>query len=818
MHFIKHLFFFTLFTGILSTTGFAQALTTLKGKLVSEESQTDLAGATISLLNTADSTIIKNTTSIKDGSFELKNVAEGNYMLSVTHTAFHKTYSKPFTVKANDVAVNLPPLPLNALSKTLAGVTVTGKKSFIEHKVDRTVINVDASITNAGTTAWEVLENAPGVIVDKDGNISLKGKEGVLIMIDGRPAQLGGADLANYLRGMSSNQLDQIEIMTNPPARFDASGTAGVINIKTKKNKAAGYNGAFTLGYGQGRYPKANEGFNFNYRKDKINFFTNLSHNFNKGYEIITINRKIKDENTYVVQNLFDQEASQVRTGNSLNGKIGMDFIPSQKTNFGFVLSGYNSHFENNSSNETYIYSPSKEMESRTGALVINNNNWKSFSTNLNYRTVFDSTGQELTADLDYIEYGSKQRLSMNNSYFDINGNPSAKADTLFGSLPQDINIYSGRLDYTLPLKKKGARFEAGLKSSIVKTDNNASYDSLQYGQIIHDYNRSNHFIYEENINAAYANLSTPLTKKISAQFGLRLENTNAKGKQLTTGQNFDRHYTQLFPTAYFQYKVNENNNFGLNYGRRIQRPNYERLNPFIRFIDRYTYSEGNPDLKPQFSHQVEVSHSYKNKLITTFNYSKTVDIIQNTIEQKGRIAYAKHANIATLRQYGLSINANNNLTQWWTSNVNVNIYNNLFEGEVNNTPISLSSTRVLFTSTQQFKLTKTLSAELNGIYRSGGVQGVGIMKDIGMLSAGFSQLVMKNKGTLKLSVRDIFHTIQPSININYGNVDVAIKESNDTRVVNLSFSYRFSKGKLTPVKKKSNGSAADEQNRVGVN
>ncbi|HEY0730967.1 MAG TPA: TonB-dependent receptor, partial [Chitinophagaceae bacterium] len=291
MNHFKHLIFLFLFLSIVSISGFAQVLSVINGKVASAETQVDLSGATVSLLNAADSTTVKNTTTARNGSFELKMIPAGNYFLAVTHTDFQKTYSRSFTVKPGEAIVSIPPVQLNTAAKTLAGVTVTGKKSFIEHKVDRTVLNVDASITNTGSTALDVLENAPGVIVDKDGNISLKGKEGVLIMIDGRPAQLGGEDLANYLRGMSSNQLDQIEIMTNPPARFDASGTAGVINIKTKKNKAAGYNGSFTLGYGQGRYPKANEGFNFNYRKGKINFFTNLSHNFNKGYEVISINR-----------------------------------------------------------------------------------------------------------------------------------------------------------------------------------------------------------------------------------------------------------------------------------------------------------------------------------------------------------------------------------------------------------------------------------------------------------------------------------------------------------------------------------------------
>ena len=246
----------------------------------------------------------------------------------------------------------------------------------------------------------------------------------------------------------------------------------------------------------------------------------------------------------------------------------------------------------------------------------------KALAPILTFAGYLDKKGKEITSDIDYCKTSVQDNdLFMVNSYTDAAGNPFRKADTLTGLLPQHINVYSARVDYLHPLKKN-ARFEAGIKSSVVRTDNNASYDSIQYGKIVHDFNRSNHFIYEENINAAYVNLSTSLSKKITAQFGLRLENTNAKGRQKTTGENFDRHYTQLFPTAYFQYKANDKNNFGANFGRRVSRPSYQSLNPFIRFIDRYTFSQGNPNLKPSVSNNIELSHTWKNQITTTLNYT----------------------------------------------------------------------------------------------------------------------------------------------------------------------------------------------------
>lgn len=783
---------------------------------VIDGSQKIVEASTISLLRAKDSSSVKFAVPSKEGKFVFESIEYGKYMVSVSAIGHLKGYSEIFELTPAQNSIQLKTINLVPVDNTLGNITITAKRPFIEQRIDRTIVNVDASVTNAGSTAMEVLEKSPGITVDKDGNISLKGKEGVMVLVDGRPTQLSGADLANLLRSMSSNQLDQLEIMTNPPAKYDAAGNAGIINIKTKKNKQPGYNGSANIGYGQGRYSRFNEGLNLNYKVGKINLFTNLSHNYRKTYNTLTIQRNLRNKSTKELENYFDQRADMLNEGNSYNGKIGMDYFANKKTTVGFVLSGFNNPVSFSNQNLTLISTPSKVLESRTQARVGAEQTWKNFSTNLNFRTLIDSAGKELTGDLDYIGYDSKNTMELTNAYFTGTGVESKKADTLLGSLPQNIKIYSGRLDYIHPLKN-GARFEAGIKSSIVKTDNNASYDSLQYGQVIHDVNRSNHFVYEENINAAYLNLSTPLSKKINAQLGLRVENTNAKGVQLTTGQEFDRHYTQLFPTAYFQYKANEKSNFGLNYGRRIRRPNYESLNPFIRFLDRYTYMQGNPNLKPQFSHNVEASHTYKNFLTTTVNYNITTDIIQNVIEQKGQEAYAKQANIAQLRQYGIAVSANNPITTWWTSSMYVNVFNNHFTGVVDGTPISFTSTTLALNGTQQFKLSKTLSAELSGFYRTGGVEGVVAIQPMGMLSAGLSQQILNSKGTIRINVRDIFLTQKTNAKSNYGNVDAAFQEIRDSRAINIGLTYRFSKGKINNAKKKSNGSAGEEENRVGV-
>ena len=810
---MKQIFILLMIAGTLvsqAQTGKAK----ISGDVI-DGNQKIIESATIALLRAKDSSTVKFSTADKSGKFVFENILSGKYLVSVSAVGHQKGFSEVFEISETS-SVQLKTIELIPQAKGMANVTVTAKRPLIEQKIDRTVVNVEASVTNVGATALEVLEKSPGISVDKDGNISLKGKEGVMVLIDGRPTQLGGTDLANMLRNMNANQLDQIEIMTNPPAKYDAAGNAGIINIKTKKNKQAGYNGSLNLGYTQGKYPKFNESFNFNYKEGKVNVFTNLSHNHRKNYNTLTINRNLLNENTKVLEKYFDQVANMINEGNSYNAKLGLDFFATKRTTYGVVFNGFSSPGTFHNNNRTLISDPNHDLINDTRATVDNAQSWKNFSTNLNFRTLLDTTGKELTADLDYIYYDSKNTQDLINSYFNASGDPTSKADTLIGSLPQNIKIYSGRMDYLQPLKG-GARFEAGIKSSVVRTDNNAQYDSLQYGQTVHDFNRSNHFIYEENINAAYVNLNKQLNKKFGAQLGLRLENTNAKGRQITTGQTFDRHYTQLFPTAFLQYKANEKNNFGLNYGRRLRRPNYESLNPFIRFLDRYTYQQGNPDLKPQFSHNIELSHTYKNFLTTTLNYTRTTDIIQGVIEQKGEEAYAKQANIANQRQFGIAVSANNPITKWWTNSFYVNVFNNKFNGLVNNVPITVNATTLMLNGSQQFKFAKTWTAEVSGFFRTSGVEGVILVRPMGMLSTGISKQIMKDKGMLRLNVRDILLTQKTSAKSKYGNVDARFTESRDSRVVSFGFTYRFSKGKINNTRKRTNGSANEEQNRVGV-
>ena len=795
----------------LSLAGFSQKSTSISGQ-VKDENQKPYVGATVSLYRAKDTVLVKAAFTNKAGEYAFDGVKETNYIVGVSAVGYQRSLSA--VLKADGGSIIVPAFSLATEAKGLKDVTVQAKKPLFEQKPDKMVVNVEASPSNAGANALEILEKSPGITVDKDGNISLKGKAGVQIFMDGKPAYLSGQDLINYLRNLSGAQLDQIEIMTNPPAKYDAAGNSGIINIKTKKTKQMGYNVSATIGYTQGVYARNNQNLNFNYRKNKVNVFGTLSRNERNHFQELSIQRKFIEANTKEIKSLFDQDTRMGRWNASNSAKLGADFFVNKKTTIGAVVNGfYNLGIFKNTS-DIYIFDPNNILQSNTYATSRSNTLWQSFSSNANLRHVIDTTGKEITADFDYVHYNSANTQDLTNAYYDAAGNPTWTPDRLLGNLPQLINIFSGKVDYVHPLKK-GAKFEAGVKTAFVNTDANAIYDSVINNVLVRDYIRSNHFIYDENINAAYVNYSRPFTKKLSGQFGLRLENTVANGNQLTTGEKFRLDYTQLFPTAYLAYAANKKHNWTVNYGRRIRRPDYESLNPFVEFLDRYTYEQGNPYLKPQFSHNVEMSHTFNSFLTTTINYTKTNNIIQQVLEQNELTnqTFIKQANIASQRQYGVAISAFTQIKSF-SGNIYANVFNNEFKGIINNTNVTVGATTAVFNASASYKFKKGLTTEVSGFYRTEAVEGVFRIGGFGMVNLGASMPLFKNKATIRLSVRDIFWTQKIKGSSKFGNIDANFQQFQDSRTAGISFTYRLSKGKVNGSKRKTGG-AGDEQNRV---
>jgi len=454
---------FTLLAIFFGTAMFVQAQTKT-GKItgsIKDGPQKNLQSATITLLRAQDSSSVKFSVTNKEGNYEFVNVREGKYLVSVTLVGYEKSFSPSFEITEANPEMNLGTILLSESAKNLGGVTVSAKRPFIEAKIDKTVVNVDASPTSAGATALEVLEKSPGVTVDNDGNISLRGKAGVIVMLDGKPTYLSSTDLANLLKNMPASALDQIEIMTNPSSKYDASGNSGVINIKTKKGKSDGFNGSIMFGATAGLFkpndvlyltPRAQSSFTFNYRKNKLNFFGNYNPNFNRSKGYLQINRKIIDDDYNVTG--YSDVVTNFKFGNfNQTLKLGLDYYADKKNTFGVVVSGFMFKGHPTPVTTTTFSDVNHQPSFSLVSLTENKISFKNFTSNFNYRHVFDTTGRELTVDLDYVRYDNTSNMLLTTDFYDGGGQQRPDELLLRGHLPSDINIYSLRSDYTHPFK-----------------------------------------------------------------------------------------------------------------------------------------------------------------------------------------------------------------------------------------------------------------------------------------------------------------------------------------------------------------------------
>lgn len=797
----------------LSLTGFAQKMNgKINGSVIDGNTKT-IESANITLLRARDSSLVKISASDKSGNFSFEDIAAGRYLVSITAVAHQKAFSEVVELTAANPTITLKSIRLLPQSNIVGTVTVTSKRPLIEQRAGMTVLNVEASPTNAGLNALELLEKSPGVSVDNDGNISLKGKQGVLILLDGKPTYMSPTDLAAFLKNMQSSNLDQIEIMTNPPAKYDAAGNSGIINIKTKKGNVKGMNGTTNFGYTQGYYDRFNGGTNLNYRNNKLNLFGGFNAGTYEGYNQLTIGRKFYEIDHATVAGSGDQVSNRHFKGNFQSFKAGMDYYFSKKDIAGFVVNGNFGHHNQNENSNSNVRDGQRDILYKLQSVSDNSSLYSNISANANYKHTFDSTGHEISADADYAYFNNRSNNNLNTQSFDAYDVKSGHDVNLTGHIPSKISIYSAKVDYVHPFKN-GVKLESGLKTSLVHTDNQIEYlRSSGNGWSFDD--RSNHFIYDENINAAYA-IASKKIKKWDLTAGLRIENTISKGHQIKNDSSFTRNYINLFPNAGIGYSVNDKNQLNLSYSRRISRPNYDDLNPFVYFLDSLTYSQGNPYLQPQFTNNIELSHTYNKFLTTTLNYTSTSDIITELLKQdtEKKTTYQTKENFSSMKQFGLAVMLNIPVSKWWNTNSYVNVFNNHYKGVYQNDPIDIQFTSFMANMTNSFTMGKGWSAEVSGWYRAKGPEGLLVINSMGAVNSAISKQVFKKKGTVKFGVRDIFYTQQFSGYAKYSDVDVTIAGKRDSRQFNLSFTYRFGKTNI-PSERRKTGGANDEQNRV---
>ncbi|MBL0024477.1 MAG: TonB-dependent receptor [Saprospiraceae bacterium] len=796
--------FLLLLLSSILTLGFGQSI---KGTL--NDNSLPVAYANVMLHNAKDSSLRKFTYSDDNGLFTFAHIKEGNYFLKATFVGLDDFTSNAFTVLSDDL--DFGTISMSATSNKISEVTITAKKPLMEVKPDRIVLNVAGSVLATGDDALSLLRKAPGVLVDNNENITLLGKTGLVIYIDGKPSPLSSADLANMLKNMSSNDIESIEIISNPSAKYEAQGTAGIINIKRKKLNNAGVNGSATVTGRQGKTSGLSSSLNLNFRNQKFNIAANggfyNSHNFN-------YNDFYREQNNLGFKTLNENRNNSI----GLNSKISADYYVNKKSTLGIIAehSEGTDQMTNNS-----ITKLGNILVSRTDSLLLNNGNTKANSnnTNLNANYYFDG-GNETTfnIDLNYGKYIRENNSYTPNKYTNVEGSKVTSSYEVRSITPTEIDIMNLKMDYERKLGK--GKISGGLKSALVKTDNSFNFYNINEGTEILNQNLSNRFKYNEWVNAGYINYNLQ-GKKLGFNIGIRIENSNTKGDLIAmnpvNNKLVKRDYTNVFPSAGLSFTPSKKHSFQLSYGRRINRPNYKDLNPFEFQLDQLTFEKGNPFLNPEYTDNIQLTHNFAQKLTTTLSYSHTTNVITRLVDTSGiKGTFITWDNIAYRKVYSVGVGAPFSITEKWSTYTNLNgVHTRNYADFGNGKAININVSSFNMYHQQSFSLSKGWSTEVNGWYNSPSLwEGTFVMKAMWAAGAGISKKFAGNSAKITLNIDDIFKTNIWSGESTYGGLYMNVMGGWDSRRARMTFSYNF--GKQTKGKsRKRNTGLEDEQNRI---
>lgn len=779
---------------------------TLSGTVESSKSE-PLPEIAVALFQWENKALVKTGITGKDGAFSLAKIPDGKYYVQINAVGF-ENYKSP-VVSVDGKSVTLPKIILAEKTNELKEVVIKSKKPMVQVLADKTVFNVQNTMSATGMTGFELLRKAPGVIVDNNDNIIVEGKKGVLIYLDGKQSYLTGNELINFLKTLQSNDIESIEIITQPSSKYDAAGNAGILNIKLRKNKKFGTNGNVSSGTNLGKYETAINSLSFNSRDKKSNIYGNYSDRFGSTYDFINIHRE--QSNT-----LFDSRSKTKNETNANNIKLGYDYFVNRRNTLGVIVSG---NFSNDFS-DTDTRTPIRGINNTViDSILIAQNNGRDLSynlySNINYKYE-DSTGVSLNIDADYGRYKNRKENYQPNTYFGSDGVTVLNVNNSYQRTPVIIDILTFKWDYERNFWKGKLSF--GAKTSYVTTDNTLDF----YGVVGDIYtlnpNRSNQFIYKENVNAAYINLNQTV-KKFNFQFGLRMENTQSDGKLnaliATNNERVKRNYTDWFPSGGITYNMNDKNSFAFIYSRRIDRPNYQSLNPFEFQLDELSFLRGNPFLKPQYANNFKISHTHNYKLNSSVSFTRVTDYFAQVIEPSGNTkSYLTSRNVANEEVLNIGVSYPFEINKWWNFFISANAFQSKYIA-TNDAFFSIKQQTLSLYGQNSFSLPKGIMVEVSGWYSSPSIWG-GTFRthSIGSLDLAFQKQFLNKKMTARLSIVDVLYTTPWYGETRYDFVVIRGDGGNDSRQVRFNLTYNFGSDTVKKSRERQTG-LEDEKNRI---
>lgn len=792
---------------------FSQAL--LKATLKST-SNNPLENANVYLLNATDSNLLKTTVSDSSGRFMFGNLKNGIYLLKLTSSFFNDTLIRvdlKKDIKAS-ITILLPTITKHKLEDV---VVKSSQRKLIEVKVDRIIFDPSQLISSAGSNAYELLNKAPSVTADEDGSILMRGIAGVGIMINGRILRISGDQIMGYLRSIPADQVDKIEIINNPSAKYDAEGTAGLINIILKKSKLFGLNGTISPSFEQNKKANFGNSLNVNYRTKKVDLSLGSSVLSGRRFTVEQVdNIYSKNSNPYY----YYETGDKLRTNTEVFNRVSADITLDKNNTLGFKLENSSTSRKGSEVNNASFSSNNINADSIYQSQISLRNHDNTFSANINYNRTLDTTGQSLSFDIDYLNY-SQPNLStgVETNRFDRFQPSMSSPITFSNAANQYINLYSVKSDYSKPISQS-TFFEFGLKYDQINTDSRYFfYNSLQTGHDP-DFLKSNTFYYKERNAAAYSNLYTQLSKKLSSQFGLRFERTRATGTSASSStQLINRNYTRFFPTIFLQYKLNEINQFVLSFSKRINRPNFSSLSPFRYYSTPNSYIEGNPFLQPSLSNSFDLTYTYKQKFYFNFFVHLTdLSITQIPLLVDSIKAYRyEWVNISNAYNYGIFSYLPFQVFKFWQSQLSLTLNLNGVRSNVEGSDYKYKNFngQIQLNNNFSFATLPRFSAEVNFRYQPSGMsQGLFQLGRMADLSVGLKKVFKDNRSTLTLNFLDLLNTSYVTATVNTKDQYSFTHGNYYKRGLRLTFSYLFGKTTIKS-KEQKQSNIQEEKQRV---